>query len=105
MRRSVSALALFILGFAAEARAAEKLRVILSDRENLQYLPFWVAQGGGFFRDAGVELEPMFATEPGDAERMMRQQKAPIAVLPPPMYINLIASKVPIVVVANLLAN
>jgi NitT/TauT family transport system substrate-binding protein len=85
--------------------ATEKLSVILTDKDNLQYLAFWVALGSGEFEKEGLELDRVVATEPIDAERLVRQEKAPIAVLPPPMYVKLVANAVPIVIVARLLQN
>ncbi len=88
------------------ARAdAVPARVILPDADNLQYMSFWVAKGAGYFREEGADVELLIASAPPLTEEIVRRGEAPFAVLPPPMYIDLIAEKFPIVLVANLLQN
>lgn len=85
--------------------ATRRFPVLLPDDHNLQYLPFWVARGAGFFHDEGLDLTLLSAPEKTDTERLFQKGRAQIAVLPPPMYMPLIAAKTPLVLVANLLAN
>ena len=74
-------------------------------RDNLQYVSFWVAVGEGLFAKHGVEvrLEPGSAGTPSSTR--LERGEIDAAVLPPPRYLELVANKAPIVVVANLLAN
>lgn len=91
--------------FAAHAASAAPIRVIVPDPDNLQYLAFWTAKGAGYFRDEGIELEIVSPPAPAGAEQLVREGKASVFVLPPPMYISLIGSKFPLYLVANLLQN
>jgi NitT/TauT family transport system substrate-binding protein len=81
------------------------VRVLVPDGDNLQYLAFWVAQGAGYFADEGVEPELVIPELPAQAIAKMLGGEAPIAVLPPPVYLQLIADKYPLELVANLLQN
>ena len=96
-------------GAKPEATSSVSVRVIVSDRDNLQYMIFWVAKGAGYFLDEKIEvllLRTMLrAGEPGTAERLTLGKDAEAAVLPPPRYLELIAQKYPLVIVANLLQN
>jgi ABC-type nitrate/sulfonate/bicarbonate transport system substrate-binding protein len=79
--------------------------VLVPDGDNLQYLPFWVAKGAGYFAEAGIAPEMLVPEEPAQAIARMIAGEAPVAVLPPPVYLQLIADRFPIVLVANLLQN
>ncbi|MBX3192803.1 MAG: ABC transporter substrate-binding protein [Labilithrix sp.] len=104
-RLAAGAAALALFFFHAVALAGDKLKVIVPDHENLQYTSFWVAKAGGFFEREGLEVELVVAPKPANAETMFAQGAAEAAVLPPTMYLRLIAEKKPIVLVANLLRN
>jgi NitT/TauT family transport system substrate-binding protein len=86
-------------------RGPVHVRVLLPDSDNLQYLAFWVTQGAGYFADEGVEIEVVAPEIPAQAIAQMIAGDASIAVLPPPVYLQLIADKFPIELVANLLQN
>jgi NitT/TauT family transport system substrate-binding protein len=75
------------------------------DNDNLQYLPYWVAIGAGYFADEGVAPELSVPELPAQAIAKMIAGEAPVAVLPPPVYLQLIADQFPLEVVANLLRN
>jgi ABC-type nitrate/sulfonate/bicarbonate transport system substrate-binding protein len=98
-----------LLASAGSARAGEKLKVIVPDRESLQYLTFWVAKGGGSFEREGVDLELLVAPpqQRGRApmDGFLESGEADAAVLTPPTYLRMIAAKAPIVIVANLFRN
>jgi len=79
--------------------------VIVPDADNLQFMSFWVAKGAGFFSDEGIELHLLVPDEPRQAQRMVLAGEADCAVLPPPMYLELIAERFSWVLVANLLQN
>ena len=81
------------------------VRVLVPDGDNLQYLAFWVAEGAGYFADEGLVPELVIPDLPAQAIAKMLVGEAPIAVLPPPVYLQLIADKFPIELVANLLQN
>jgi NitT/TauT family transport system substrate-binding protein len=82
-----------------------KVRVIVPTRDNLQYMSFWVAKGAGYFRDENIQLILLIPPEPVLAKEMFIQKDAQVAVFSPPMYLELIAEQVPILLVANLLQN
>lgn len=100
----VFALAL-VLGAEAPASAREKLKVLVPEKDNLQYMAFWVAKAGGFFDREGIDLELVVAPQPNKTEKMFEQGEADAAVLAPPMYLRLVAAKKPVVLVANLLRH
>jgi len=90
-----------LLGSLPAQAAPEPVRVLLPDGDNLQYLAFWTAKGAGYL-DA-VEL--VVPDIPAQVIARMIAGEAPVAVLPPPVYLQLIADRFPIVLVANLLQN
>jgi len=85
--------------------AGTRVVVLVPDGDNLQYLPFWVAKGAGYFADEGVAPDVLVPEEPAQAIARMIGGDAPVAVLPPPVYLQLVADRFPIVLVANLLRN
>jgi ABC-type nitrate/sulfonate/bicarbonate transport system substrate-binding protein len=93
------------LTVALPARALETIKVLVPDKGNLQYTSFWLADGGGFLKEEGLEIELVVPPGPQQAQSFFEEKKAEIAVLPPPVYASLIAGKVPVVLIANLLAN
>jgi ABC-type nitrate/sulfonate/bicarbonate transport system substrate-binding protein len=106
-RLAVGALAFAgaLLCTAAQASASPSVRVLLPDSDNLQYLAFWVAQGAGYFEAEGVRVELVVPEVPAQAIAWMSANKAPVAVLPPPVYLQLVADHFPLRLVANLLRN
>jgi ABC-type nitrate/sulfonate/bicarbonate transport system substrate-binding protein len=74
--------------------------VIVPERGNLQYLAFWVAQGAGYL-DATLSVPDA----PGETGKLFRPGAAQVAVLPPPLFFQLVGDGVPLVAVANLLRN
>lgn len=98
-----------LLASTGAARAGEKLKVIVPDKESLQYLAFWVARGGGSFEREGIDVELVVAPPPqrGKAplDGFLESGEVDAAVLPPATYLRMIAGKAPIVVVANLFRN
>jgi len=95
----------FCLALAAPAAArAETVRVIVPDT-SLQYLTFWVAEGAGLFRNEGIHIETFIPAAPQATPQAVTDGKAEVAVLPPPVYLELIDRKVPIPLIANLMRN
>jgi ABC-type nitrate/sulfonate/bicarbonate transport system substrate-binding protein len=89
--------------FAPTARAARDVTCLMPDGDNLQYLAYWVAQGAGLFTQADVAVSQVFPPHPRLAIERFSNDAAPLAVLPPPVYHQLIGSGVPIRLVASLL--
>lgn len=87
------------------AAPATKVQVGVPERDNLQYAAFFVARGAGFFAAEGLETELIVANTPAETEQLVRDKKAPLFVLSPPMYLRVISEKAPLVMVANLLEN
>lgn len=87
---------------AEPARALEKVKVLVPERENLDYMSFWVAKSAGYFLDEGLEVELVVPSSPEQSATLFAQHEADVAVLPPPIYVSLIARKSPVVLVANL---
>jgi ABC-type nitrate/sulfonate/bicarbonate transport system substrate-binding protein len=72
---------------------------------NLQFMAFWVALAGGLFVAEGLDVDVAVAAEPLDAPIAFRAGVAEVGILPPPLYLRLIADRCPVVVCANLLRN
>jgi ABC-type nitrate/sulfonate/bicarbonate transport system substrate-binding protein len=81
------------------------VRVLVPDADNLQYLAFWTAQGAGYFAAEGVSIDLLVPDVPAQAIARMLAGEAPVAVLPPPVYLQLVADRFPVHLVANLLQN
>ena len=79
--------------------------MVIPTGDNLQFMSFWTALGAGFFRDEGLDLEVIVPPNPLRTGEFLLQGRAEIGVLPPPMYLPLIAEEEPILVFANLLQN
>jgi NitT/TauT family transport system substrate-binding protein len=89
----------------AAVLVAVQLHAIVPEPHNLQLLSFWVAEGAGYFHDEGIELVLDVPPTPNEVRELLAKPDAPIAVLPPPIYLELIADKKPWRLVANLLRN
>jgi NitT/TauT family transport system substrate-binding protein len=81
------------------------VRVLVPDSDNLQYVAFWVARGAGYFDAEGVSVELLIPDAPAQAIARMIAGEAPVAVLPPPVYLELVSERFPVQLVANLLQN
>src|SRR5262249_36337562 len=73
--------------------------------DNLQYMSFWIARGGGFFEKEGIRIDLVVPKHPRETAGLFTASAADAAVLPPPMFLSLIADRQPLVLVANLLRN
>ena len=89
---------------ATRARAGGTVRVLVPDPDNLQYMSFWLAKAL-FFQASGVDVEIVSPPIPQQALAWIDEQKPDAAVLPPPMYLELVANRAPWLLGANLLAN
>jgi ABC-type nitrate/sulfonate/bicarbonate transport system substrate-binding protein len=103
MRLFVVALLAMLLS--SRAADAAPLKVVVPDPDNLQYMAFWIAKGAGYFRDEGIDIDVVTPSSPPGTEALVRDGKASVFVLPPPVYVTLMATKFPIYLVANLLQN
>jgi NitT/TauT family transport system substrate-binding protein len=89
----------------AVALLAVHVQVIIPDPHNLQDLAFWVALGGGYFREEQVDVELAISDTPADSRQLLAKRDAQMAVLPPPLYLELIGDRAPWLLVANLMQN
>jgi ABC-type nitrate/sulfonate/bicarbonate transport system substrate-binding protein len=109
--RALTAIAAFAIAalpcrsLASQVGSTAHVKVLVPDSDNLQYLAFWVAQGAGYFAGEGVEAEVTSPEVPAQAIARMIAGDANVAVLPPPVYLSLIADRFPLELVANLLRN
>jgi ABC-type nitrate/sulfonate/bicarbonate transport system substrate-binding protein len=87
------------------AALALQLHVIIPDARNLQDLTFWVALGAGYFHDEEVDVVVDVPDTPGEVVKLLARDDAQVAVLPPPIYLDLISERKPFRLVANLLQN
>ena len=104
-RRAAGLIGAALVVFATTTASAEKLKVVVPDGENLQFLSFWVALGSGAFAAEDLDVEVLSPPAPGQTPTLFEESDAEAAVLPPPMYLSMIARRAPIVLVANLLKN
>jgi ABC-type nitrate/sulfonate/bicarbonate transport system substrate-binding protein len=102
--RRITVLALILLS-SSVAHARDPISIILPDADNLQDLPLFVAIGAGYFADAGLDVTLKVSPTPGEVVQMLHADAEQVAVLPPPLYLQLIADRFPLRVVANLLQN
>ena len=72
---------------------------------NPQFLVFWVAHASGMFAAAGLDLDLTLAAEQLGAPVALCTGEADLALLPPPLYLRLIADRQPVVCCARLLCN
>jgi iron complex outermembrane receptor protein len=96
------ALALLLVGKLA---AAQPVRIGIPERDNLQYMSFWIAQGAGLFTAEGLDVEIVYADVPNQSGMILMQGRVDVALMQPPVYLGLIAEQHPFVLFANLLAN
>lgn len=99
----VAILIVVVLG--VNAASAETIRVGIPERNNLQYLAFWIAQGAGLFQAEGLDIEVVIPDAPNMSGMTLMQRRVDVALLQPPVYLGLIAEQHPFVLFANLLAN
>ena len=102
--RALAALAIVTL-LATVAAAREPIAIIIPDADNLQDLPLFVALGAGYFADEGLDVTLKVSPTPGEVFDLLHGDAEQVAVLPPPVYLQLIADHFPLRIVANLLQN
>lgn len=104
MRTGIALVALVAL-VGSGAGAREPLAVVIPDADNLQDLPLFVALGAGYFADEGLDVALTVSPTPGEVFNLLHADADQVAVLPPPIYLQLIADHFPLRIVANLLQN
>jgi len=92
---------------APAAHEAEITPVIIEvpSRDNLQFLTLWVAIGSGAFDRQGLAPKIVVAQSPRQTGEMLLRGDADVALLPPPMFLGMMAEGKPIRLFASLLAN
>jgi NitT/TauT family transport system substrate-binding protein len=73
--------------------------------KNLQFFTLWVALGAGYFQQEGLEPKILVDATPRIAGQILFQGQANVALLPPPMFLGMMAEDKPILLFAILLAN
>jgi NitT/TauT family transport system substrate-binding protein len=89
----------------ALALLAVHVQVIVPDARNLQDLAFWVAQGAGYFHDEQIDVDLAIPDAPSEARKLLAKPGVQAAVLPPPLYLDLVSEGAPWRLAANLLQN
>jgi ABC-type nitrate/sulfonate/bicarbonate transport system substrate-binding protein len=82
-----------------------KVQILVPRQGHLQFMSFYLAKGADYFRAEGIDLEVIYPPKPRQTKAWFRERSIDVAVLPPPMCLELIGEAFPFVVVANLLAN
>lgn len=102
---------LLAIGAFAHARAwaapqtLTTIRIEVPNTNNLQFLTLWVALGAGFFQQEGLEPRILAAASPRSTGDLLFKGEADVALLPPPMFLGMMAEEKPILLFASLLAN
>ena len=97
------------LGCATQANAAPApltpVRIEVPNTGNLQFFALWVALGAGYFQQEKLLPQIMPAANPRAVGQKLLRGDAEVALLPPPMFLGMMAEEKPIVLFASLLAN
>jgi NitT/TauT family transport system substrate-binding protein len=106
MRVIVRCLAIVIgVVLAVNAASAQPVRIGIPERNNLQYMSFWVAQGAGLFKAEGLDVEIVIPDAANQSGMILMQNRVDVSLLQPPVYLGLIAEQHPFALFASLLAN
>jgi ABC-type nitrate/sulfonate/bicarbonate transport system substrate-binding protein len=81
------------------------VRIEVPGNKNLQFFTLWVALGAGYFQQEGLEPRILVDATPRSAGQLLFQGQADVALLPPPMFLGMMAEDKPILLFASLLAN
>ena len=110
LRRLLAKLALLAMALIAGERAWAAstripVRIEVPSNKNLQFFTLWVALGAGTFQQEGLEPQIIVDATPRSAGQLLFQGQADVALLPPPMFLGMMAEDKPILLFASLLAN
>lgn len=97
--------AIALISLFAASASAQPVRIGVPERDNLQYLSFWVAQGAGLFTAEGLDVDVMCPDVPNQSGMILMQRRVDVSLVQPPVYLGLIAEQHPFALFANLLAN
>ena len=89
----------------AAASPPTPIRIEVPSSKNLQFFTLWVALGAGYFQQEGLEPKILVDATPRSAGQLLFGGQAEIALLPPPMFLGMMAEDKPILLFASLLAN
>jgi NitT/TauT family transport system substrate-binding protein len=89
----------------AAASTPTPIRIEVPSNKNLQFFTLWVALGAGYFQQEGLEPKILVDATPRSAGQLLLGGQAEIALLPPPMFLGMMAEDKPILLIASLLAN
>src|SRR5262245_27234928 len=96
----------FIGAIAVPTRPAPApVRIEVPNAHSLQFFTLWVAVGAHYFEQEGLQPQIVTAAGPRSTGELLFKGNADVALLPPPMYLGMIAQQKPIVLFASLLAN
>ena len=101
---SADAEPVLVNGVAAPAPGTP-VRIEVPNTGNLQFFTLWVAVGAGFFQQEGLEPQILAAPNPRSVGQRLLNGEVDAALLPPPMFLGMMAEQKPIVLFASLLAN
>jgi len=108
---SVFCAALLLVGLAAsndltrQAQAGDKMTVLLDWFVNPDHAPLFVAQGKGYFRDAGLEIELIAPADPNDPPKLVAANQADLAISYQPQLHVQVAEGLPLVRIGTLVAT
>jgi NitT/TauT family transport system substrate-binding protein len=91
--------------FAAPRTELEPVLIEVPGASNMQFLNLWVALGAGYFEQEGLAPRIVVAQGPRMTGQLLLAGRADVALLPPPMFLGLMAEDKPILLFASLLAN
>jgi NitT/TauT family transport system substrate-binding protein len=81
------------------------VRIEVPNAGNLQFFTLWVALGARLFEHEGLSPQIIVDDKPREAGSHLLKGDADVAVLPPPMFLGMMAEDKPIALFASLLAN
>src|SRR5262245_22158079 len=81
------------------------VRIEVPSAHNLQFFTLWVAVGARYFEQEGLSPKIISAPGPRSTGELLFRGEADVALLPPPMYLGMMAEGKPIALFASLLAN
>jgi NitT/TauT family transport system substrate-binding protein len=99
------AMAIIACDGASAASTRIPVRIEVPSGKNLQFFTLWVALGAGYFQQEGLEPKILIDATPRSAGQLLFQGQADVALLPPPMFLGMMAEDKPILLFASLLAN
>jgi NitT/TauT family transport system substrate-binding protein len=81
------------------------VRIEVPNTGNLQFFTLWVAVGAGYFQQEGLDPQILAAPNPRSVGQRLLTGEVDAALLPPPMFLGMMAEEKPILLFASLLAN